>query len=111
MNKREFTESIIKEANLDMAVNHAMKSWWFTSTDDHYRLTYRGYKTLKLITPFFKFNLKHPMTLQLYSILGKLNCAYFIYASGAKQEVHIFSTKIATVIQLYGSIDRYIATL
>ena len=112
MNKKLFTQAIITEADLDIEYGQAIKDWWFITSEHHYRLTYRGYKTLLPVTPSFPFLMKTAyINNKQRLMLGKLNCAYFLNDSSSKKVVYIFSTKIATIIGLYGNIDRYLETL
>ena len=111
MNKKEFTKSIIEEAELNIEYSEAINAWWITTCETQYRLSNRGYKTLATLTPSFEFPLKcHPNSKMLLQ-LGKLNCAYFLYGNIGKMVVYVFSTKIATIIQLYGNIEKYLNTL
>ena len=112
MNKYELTKSIIEQANLDIDVDDAYKTWWFADVDDDlYRLKLIGYKALLPLTPSFRFETDMRMTGKNLLKLSKLNCAYFINYVSTKTEIYIFSTKIATTIKLYGSFDKYIKTL
>lgn len=111
MSKHEFTKLIIAEAELEITFEQAMKVWWFTPSEDNYRLTYHGYKTLKELAPSFEFGFSGLMNGKTLLQLGKLNCAYFLVNKGTDQKIHIFSTKIATVIRLYGDFSIYLNTL
>jgi len=109
LNKREFTETIIKDAKLpiDIEIDDALQEWWWTNRED-LRLTYKGFRCLAQIYKPNKFNLKAQLTGYTYKQLNKINCVYFITRD---RTIYIFSTKITTIITLYKTLDNYLEVL
>jgi len=112
MDKIDFTKLVIEEAELQIDLKEALENWWYPHLNHNiFRLKRPGYQAFKKITPEFKFKSNFHPCGKIYKMFSKLNCPYFIHFESRNVSVHIFSTKIATVIGLYGNIDDYLKTL
>ena len=112
MDRLTFTKSIIKEAESNIEIEEAMIQWWFHDSEDNkFRLTPTGFKDLKTLTACYTFTTQMPLNGYLLLQLRKMNAVYYIERHKNIMTVSIFSTKVATIINLYATLDNYLKTL
>jgi len=114
MNKRNLTQQIIDNSNINITIKKAYDLWWYKdSNDNNFRLTRPGYLQFNDLTPNKSFKHEFTSTPNNFKQLSYLNCPYYIpvNVSGFASEISIFSTKAITAIALYGSFERYLSVL
>jgi len=115
MNKVTLTPLLIEELGLskEWTVLEAYKKWWYPDVSDtNYRLTAAGMQALKLANSYeFDFKFRHtPAELKM---LSNLETIYFLDAWQGRSiiRIHIFSEKVAVMIKLYGSFQKYLENI
>jgi len=113
MNRLDYTQHIINEAGLDICLHQALKDWWYPNLRPAIlRLKLPGLREFKRIAPSYEFRSTLELTGATYKLLNKLPTPYFIERKpGYVIDISIFSTKTVTIINLYGSIEKYLNTL
>jgi len=104
MNKKEITNEVLKELkNLELDPEIAYKLWWWPKG---LRLTRKGHLAFsKVITPHH-FPCELRQTGRTLQKLLKIQSPF--YVNFKEDEIIIYGDKLATMIKLYPSIERYL---
>jgi hypothetical protein len=123
--KQIITEAVLKQIpNIDLSIDKAMFSWWMTGRHDGLRLTDIGDLNFRLADiEFYEFNLledikKNPTqewNIFLLECNKKIKCPYYLGVNkqdGKKMPyIRFYDSKIAMMVQLYGSIKEYLSSV
>jgi hypothetical protein len=110
--KREFTAHIIRELNLDISVDQAMKTWYVNLRDSGgFRLTELG-KSILISHGIQNWNLPAPgpgwiNNRLLLDLDQRVHWPYYVHKNG----LIVFSSRDAVMAQLYGDIRSWVNSL
>lgn len=109
MDKQAITAELIKELNLNIELKKALATfWWPDTTQTNLRLTKAGCRALsKVMTPY-EFPYEVRPTGNSLKRLMKVQSPFFVDFQGT---VTVFGEQLASLIILYGSFDKYMASL
>jgi len=120
--KEEFTKIILAEKpDIHLTFEQALKTWWMNiRKDGGFRLTDPGdiaFRSADFEFFDFDFMLKNSnVTLSwnqyILELNKKLPCPYYINVKSTEAKkmpfIRIYDSRVAMLINLYGSVDRYI---
>jgi len=108
MDKRTITEEVLKEIDSQYDLESALKSWWWFSYSNvnSVRLTKAGHAAINQVMKPFVFDCTLNNTGTGIKQLIKLGTPF--YADFQNQQITIYSAKLATMIKIYPSFNRYI---
>lgn len=116
--KQQYTEKLLDALPQEerVSLDQACKIWWTDFRDDGgMRLTQQGYDAFTIAWDLETYIFKIPPGLparpgQLLTLKKKLNCPYFIKL-GKKPELVLFDSKQATMLALYGDLEKFLLYL
>lgn len=109
MDKKAITAEIIKELNLDITLEKALRVYWWPDTNrTNLRLTKAGLRMMSKVMKPYEFAYEIRPTGNALKQLQKVQSPFFIDFQGT---VTVFGEQLASLIILYGSFDKYMESL
>ena len=90
------------------------KDWWWPMVSDSWRLTWSGYADLTRLDCecwAFKFSINGVKPWMYLTLSRNLKAPFYIVENKKPYQLIVFDSKSAMMINLYGDLDRYLATL
>jgi hypothetical protein len=119
LDKEQFTKLLHQHLNDNTDINKLYKLYWFTGrSTKNLRLTEEGKKAFDMLDlEFFEFHLNTTTERYSYHIINigkKLKTPFYIgfrnrYYKSAY--IRVYDSKIAMLINLYGSFDEYLNSI
>lgn len=110
--RNDITRELLETGKFEIDFNMARFNWWWPRSEwnkSHMRLTHVGYKAVSSIMTPYKFPFKVDGSWKTVVLLTtKMTVPYYWDNWHYINYVVIFSPKLAVMIELYGSINRYL---
>jgi len=112
--KIDITRKVLALVEIEQTtVEEAMRSWWLNfRSSGGYRLTHEGFSVFKNTFESYTIEIENPKSITSQVLLQldkRINYPYYIEKRGT--HVHLFGSKEAMMVALYGDIVVYLKNL